>query len=53
MGLGFIITIILLAALLGIFSRQVLSTNETKQQSVPSNHSDDNDHHDSPHFRAM
>lgn len=56
MGVGFIVTIILLAILLGVFSRQVLTSSVDTSQ--PEDGSDSDDHHDDhhkdkPHFHAM
>lgn len=52
MGIGFIITIIFFAALLGIFSRQVLATNEDSRY-TEDDHNGHDDHTDNPHFHAM
>lgn len=52
MGIGFVVTIILLAILLGVFSRQVLTTSEDafRSEHEPAN---DDEHKDKPHFNAM
>lgn len=51
MGIGFIITVIVFACLLGLFSRQVL-TNQDDAGLSAKNHGDDNDH-DTHHSNAI